>query len=135
MTSETREALDLLSVSDAIDVRLLKVLAFGENAANVHPLRNRYNRTDWAGKAQWEAHSRSWELPPSEGQSRARWRIKLNGQLHRDQNVRMEESFERPGMALMYFVCLFPFSSPNFRPATDPNKELCMGKLPITRQH
>ena len=105
MTSETREALDLLSVSDAVDVRLLKVMAFGENAANVHPftLRNRssYHRTDWAARAQWEAHSHSWELPPSDDQPRARWRIKLNGQLHRAQNVEIGESFEQPGMALM----------------------------------
>jgi hypothetical protein len=139
MTSETREALDLFAVSHAIDVRLLKVMAFGENAANIHPftLRNRssYHRTDWAAKAEWEAHSHSWELPPSDGQPRARWRIKLNGQLHRDLTIKMSESFEQPGMALMYFVCFFPFHSPNFHSATDPNKELLMGKLPITRQH
>jgi hypothetical protein len=105
MTSETREALDLFAVSHAIDVRLLKVMAFGENAANIHPftLRNRssYHRTDWAAKAEWEAHSHSWELPPSDGQPRARWRIKLNGQLHRDLTIKMSESFEQPGMALM----------------------------------
>ncbi len=105
MTSETREALDLLAVSHAIDVRLLKVLAFGENAANIHPftLRNRssYHRTDWAARAQWEANARAWELPPSDEHSRARWRIKLNGMLHRDQSVKMSESFEEPGTALM----------------------------------
>ena len=105
MTSETREALDLFAVSDVIDVRLLKVMAFGENAANAHPftLRNRssYHRTDWAAKAQWQCDSHSWELPPSDGQPRARWRIKLNGQLHRDHTVKMGESFEQSGMALM----------------------------------
>jgi len=138
LTSETREALDLFAVSHAIDVRLLKVMAFGENAANVQPftLRNRssYHRTDWAAIAQWQAGAHSWELPPSDEQSRVRWRIKLNGQLRRDQRVKMSESFEQPGMALMYFVCLFPFRSSNFRPAADPNKELLMGKLLITRQ-
>ncbi|KAH9173756.1 hypothetical protein EDB89DRAFT_2068550 [Lactarius sanguifluus] len=68
MTSETREALDLLAVSNAIDVRLLKVMAFGENAANIDPftLRKRYSfhhRTDWAAKAQWEANDPPRELP------------------------------------------------------------------------
>lgn len=139
MTSETREALDLFAVSHAIDIRLLKVMAFGENATDTHPftLRNRssYHRTDWAAKAQWETDARSWELPPSDEHPRARWRIKLNGRLHRDQSVKMSESFEEPGMALMYFVCLFPFRSADFRPASDPNKELFMGKLPITKQH
>ena len=76
MTSETREALDLFAVSHVIDVRLLKVLDFEENAANIHPftLRNRssYHRTDCAAKAQWEAPSHhAWELPPSDEQPRA----------------------------------------------------------------
>ena len=106
MTSETREALDLFAVSHVIDVRLLKVLAFGENAANIHPftLRNRssYHRTDWAAKAQWEVPSHhAWELPPSDEHPRNRWRIKLNGHLYRDQTVKMSESFEQPGMTLM----------------------------------
>ena len=51
MTSEIREGVHLFAVSDAIDVRLLKVVAFGENAADVGPftLRNRssYYRVDW----------------------------------------------------------------------------------------
>ncbi|KAF8271173.1 hypothetical protein EI94DRAFT_1827775 [Lactarius quietus] len=138
MTCESREALDLLAVSHAIDVRLLKVMAFGDNAANIHPftLRNRssYHRTDWAARAQWEGNANSWELPPNDEHPRIRWRVKLNGQLHRDENVEISESYEQTGMALMYFVCLFPFRSTSFRPASDPNKELFMGKLPITRQ-
>jgi hypothetical protein len=158
MTCETREALDLLAVSHAIDVRLLKVLAFGQNPANIHPftLRNRdsYHRTDWAAKAQWEPNVHSWELPPDDEHPRVRWRCKLNGQLHRAPNVEISESYDQSGMALMvrsffltqmrsrshcflvqYFVCLFPFRSTSFRPAGDPNRELFMGKLPITRQH
>ena len=82
MTSEIRESLHLFAVSDAIDVRLLKVVGFVENAANVDPftLRNFL-------------------------QPRARWRIKFNGQLHRDQSVSFGESFEQPGIiALMVRV-------------------------------
>ena len=110
MTSETREALDLFAVSHVIDVRLLKVLAFGQNAANIHPfiLRNRssYHRTDCDAKTQWEAPSHhAWELSPSDEQPRARWRIKLNGHLYRDQTVKMSERFEQPCMTLM--VCIF----------------------------
>ncbi|KAH9025329.1 hypothetical protein EDB84DRAFT_401820 [Lactarius hengduanensis] len=139
MTSESHQALDLLAVSNAIDVRLLKVMAFGENAANIDPftLRKRYSfhhRTDWAAKAQWEANAPPRELPTDDEHPRARWRIKFNGMFHRDQSVKMSESFEQPGMALMYFVCLFPFRSTDFLPGTDPDKELLMGKLPITRQ-
>ena len=108
MTSETREALNLFAVSDAIDIRLLKVTAFGENAANVHPFtltnRSSYHRRDWAAKAQWEANSDPWELPLSYDQPRARWRTKLNGQLHRDQRVSLGESFEQRGIALMVRV-------------------------------
>ena len=54
MTSEIREGLHMFAVSYAI-VRLLKVVAFGENAANVDPftLRNRssYYRVNWVTKA------------------------------------------------------------------------------------
>ncbi|KAH9003151.1 hypothetical protein EDB86DRAFT_2895576 [Lactarius hatsudake] len=137
MTSQSHQALELLAVSHAIDVRLLKALVFG-NAANIHPftLRNRssYHRTDWAAKAHWEAGSRAWEVPSSDEHPQVRWRIKLNGTLHREPNVEITESFEQRGTALMYFVCLFPFRSADFRPASDPNKELFMAKLPITRQ-
>ncbi|KAH9064002.1 hypothetical protein EDB87DRAFT_90460 [Lactarius vividus] len=138
MTCESLEALELLAASHTIDVRLLKVLAFGDNVANLHPftLRNRtsYHRTDWAAKAEWEANARAWELPPSDGHSQVRWRIRLNGMLHRDRSVAISESFEQRGTALMYFACLFPFRSPDFHPASDPNKELFMAKLPITKQ-
>ncbi|KAI9456877.1 hypothetical protein BJY52DRAFT_1379919 [Lactarius psammicola] len=134
MTSESREALDLFVVSHVIDVRLLKVLNFGKNAANLDPfnIRNHssYRRTDWAARAQWETNA-PWEPPSDE---HPHWRIKLNGKLHWDQNVSMIESFENPGMALMYYVCLFPFRSTFFRPATDPDKEIFMAKLPITRR-
>lgn len=105
MTCESREALDLLGVSHAIDIRLLKVLAFGDNAANIHPftLRNRssYHRTDWAANAQWEANAHSWELPPDDVHPRARWRIKLNGKLHRIPNVEISESYDQTGISLM----------------------------------
>ncbi|KAI9439824.1 hypothetical protein H4582DRAFT_2075191 [Lactarius indigo] len=138
MTCVSREALELLAVSHAIDVRLLKVLVFGGNIANIHPftLRNRssYHRTDWAARAQWEANAPPWEVPPSDEHPEARWRIKLNGTLHRVPKIEITESFEQRGTGLMYFVSLFPFRSSDFRPASDPNKELFMAKLPITRQ-
>ncbi len=104
MTSEGRQELDLFSVSDAIDIRLLKAMTFGENAGNIHPftLKNRssYHRTEWAAKALWEIDADAWELAPSDQYPRPRWRIKLNGELHRDQKVPMGESFEQKGMAL-----------------------------------
>lgn len=137
MTSESHQALELLAVSHAIDVRLLKALVFGD-VAKIHPftLRNRssYHRIDWAARAHWEANSRAWEVPSSDEHPQVRWRIKLNGTLHREPKVEITESFEQRGTALMYFVSLFPFRSADFRPASDPDKELFMAKLPITRQ-
>jgi len=105
-TSENRQELDLFSQPHAIDVRLLKVMAFGENSGNIHPFtlrdrRSSYHRTNWAAKAQWEVDGDAWELPPSEEHPRSRWRIKLNGKFHRDQSVEMTESFEQKGMAIM----------------------------------
>ncbi|KAH9052925.1 hypothetical protein EDB83DRAFT_1179369 [Lactarius deliciosus] len=104
MTSESHQALELLAVSHAIDVRLLKALVFGD-VAKIHPftLRNRssYHRTDWAARAQWEANSRAWEVPSSDEHPQVRWRIKLNGTLHRERNVEITESFEQRSTALM----------------------------------
>ncbi|KAI9439546.1 hypothetical protein H4582DRAFT_1535517 [Lactarius indigo] len=137
MTCESREALDLLAISYAIDVRLLKVLAIGNNATSISPLTLRRpfscHRTDWAAIAQWEANSHCSELPPSDEHPKTRWRVELNGMLHRNESVQITESFEQQGKALMYFVCLFPFKLADFRPAHDRNKELLMVKLPITK--
>jgi len=106
MTSETREALDLVAVSHAIDVRLLRVWGFGESAANItalalarHPPSG--HRTEWAASAQWEVDTQTWGLPPSDKYPHTRWRIELSGKLHRGQGVLMSESFEQSGMALM----------------------------------
>ena len=104
MTSGSREALDLFSVSHAIDVRLFKVLAFGEKATNISPFAHNsrsYQQRKLVAKAQWDAGPQLRELPPSDEHSWARWHIELDGRLHRDQSVDMSESFEQPGIALM----------------------------------
>ncbi|KAI0254970.1 hypothetical protein BJV78DRAFT_1180287 [Lactifluus subvellereus] len=55
MTSENREALDLVAVPDVIDVRLFKVMGFGEKGKVIQPFslmnRSSYHRTDLAAEA------------------------------------------------------------------------------------
>ncbi|KAH9037011.1 hypothetical protein EDB84DRAFT_1577663 [Lactarius hengduanensis] len=103
MTCGNRAALDLFAVSHVIDVRLLKVLAFGKNAAATTPpftMANRksYHITKWVAKAQWNV----------DGQAKGhilngehRWRIRLNGKLLRDPCAEMSHSLSEPGIALM----------------------------------
>ncbi|KAI0258408.1 hypothetical protein BC834DRAFT_975189 [Gloeopeniophorella convolvens] len=139
LTSESRQALDLVAVSHAIDVRLLKVVAFGGGAA-IRPLtllnRSSYHRTDWvAREAHWDPEGPVRELPPDEHHPRPRFRVRLSGSLHCDPRIQMEPSFEHQGTALMYLVCLFPFRSNDFRPSTSANRELLMAPIPLTAQH
>ncbi len=91
MTCENRGALNLFAVSHVIDVRLLKVLVFGKNAAAAIPpfaMANRksYHITKWVAKAQWDVDGQAKGLPLSNEHRRPRWRIKLNAE---------------PGIALM----------------------------------
>ena len=79
MTCENREALDLFAVPhvQVIDVRLLKVLAFGMNAAAAAPpftLRNctSYHNTNWVATALWTVDGHAIY-------ENGRWRIELHG--------------------------------------------------------
>ena len=106
MTCENLEALDLFAVSHAIDVRLLKVLVFGTNAAAATPpftMANRrsYHITKWVAKAQWDVDGQATGLPLSNEHRRPRWRIKLNGKLLRDPGAEISHSFTEPGIALV----------------------------------
>lgn len=107
LTSEKREALDVFSVSKIIDVRLQKVLVFGEQAAAVGPLnlmnRNAFHRSDLAAstRARWQLGGRARELLPDEGHPRPRWSVELGGNLHRETGIELGPSFEEPGMALV----------------------------------
>ncbi|KAI9451460.1 hypothetical protein BJY52DRAFT_1226623 [Lactarius psammicola] len=130
MTCEDRRALDLFAVSHVIDVRLLKVIAFGNNAAAAAPpftLRNResYHITNWVATALWNVDGHAI-------QENGRWRIRLNGRLLRDPGAEITHSFAEPGLALMYYVCLFPFRSDDFRPLCPPDRILFYGKIPLT---
>lgn len=104
MRCQYREALDLFAVPHVIDVRLLKVLAFGKNAALASPPftlrdRNSYHITKWVATALWNVDSHAtWE--------NGRWRIRLSGRLIRDAGAEISHSFAEPGMALMV-CCLF----------------------------
>jgi len=137
MTCENRAALDLFAVSHVIDVRLLKVLVFGKNASAATPPFNIANRksyhiTEWVAKAQWDVDGHPRGLPLNDEYPRPRWRINLNGKLLREPRAEIRPSLAEPGMAHMYFVCLFPFCSENFSP-NKPGKELFYGKISITK--
>jgi hypothetical protein len=93
MTSESVGAIDLLKVPQILDVRLLKVMAFGN--------RTNFKRTEWAAHAQWRLDGHPRELPPSMGHPRYRWCIELNGDLHREQGIELPPSHREPNFALM----------------------------------
>jgi len=95
--------------------------------------RKSYHIKEWVAKAQWDADGRARELPLSDEHRLPRWRIKLNGKLLKDPKAEITHSFAEPGMAHMYFVCLFPFCSTNFSPMSKPDKALFYGKIPITK--
>lgn len=139
LTSENYEALDLFSVSHVIDVRLQKVMAFGDRAGIVRPLtlrdRDAFHRAKLAARANWVRDGDVQALPPDEHHRRPCWRVRLNGVLQRIHGVELIPSYEEPGvsMAIMYFVSFFPFRATDFRPANNPNKELVIGKIKLTR--
>jgi len=139
LTSENHEALDLFSVSHVIDVRLQKVMAFGERAGIVRPLtlrdRDSFHRAELAARANWVRDGDVKALPADEHHRRPRWRVKLNGALQRIHGVELIPSYEEPGvgMAIMYFVSFFPFRATEFHPANNPNRELVIGKIKLTR--
>ncbi|KAI9437276.1 hypothetical protein H4582DRAFT_1959002 [Lactarius indigo] len=131
MICEDREALDLFAVPHVIDVRLLKVIAFGKNAAAAAPpfsLKNRrsYHITNWVASALWNVDGHTVQ------ENAGRLRIRLNGRLLRDPGAEISKSFAEPGMALMYYVCLFPFRSGDFRPLCTPDRAIFYGKIPLT---
>jgi len=138
LTSENYEALDLFAVSHVIDVRLQKVIAFGDRAGVVRPLtlkdRGSFHRKELAVRANWLRDGDISALPPDERHRRPRWRVKLNGTLQRIGGVELIPSYEEPGvaMAIMYFVSFFPFHATEFLPAKDPKKELVIGKIKLT---
>ena len=102
MTSENREALDLVAVSDAVNVRLFKVMGFGEKGKVIQPVslmsRSLYHRTDLAAEAKWKLDGYPKELPTSEAHPRPRWCISLNGELHRKAGIQLIPSFDGPNV-------------------------------------
>jgi len=108
LTSENNEALDLFSVSHVIDVRLQKVMAFGERAGIVRPLtlRNRdsFHRAELASRANWVRDGDVRALPLDEHHRRPRWRVKLDGTLQRIHGVELIPSYEEPGVGMAIMV-------------------------------
>jgi hypothetical protein len=110
LTSENYEALDLFSVSHVIDVRLQKVIGFGDRAGIVRPLtlkdRDSFHRADLAARANWvrDGDIRALPPPPDEHRRRLRWCVKLNGALQRIPGVELEPSYEEPGVPMAIVV-------------------------------
>ncbi len=107
MTSESRDALELVSVSHIINVRLLQVLVFGGKPASSKPpfdLKNRksYHMTKWVAKANWFTNhvEDSEELPPDPEHPTSRWHTKLEGELCREPDAEISYSFAAPGLAI-----------------------------------
>jgi len=140
LTSENFEAIGLLSVPHVIDVRLQKVMDFGDRAGAVRPLNLRdhgaFFNAKLVAEANWEVDGHVKELPTNEQQRRPRWRIKLKGMLQRKPEVELTPSYEEPGVgvAITYIVGFFPFrATADFHPTNTPNRELIMGKIKLNR--
>jgi hypothetical protein len=106
LTSEQREALDVFAVSNVIDVRLQKVMVFGEQAAAVHPSilndSKSFHRTDLAARStRWQLDGRAKQHLPDAECPRHRWSIELRGNFHRETGVELTPSFDEPGMSLV----------------------------------
>ncbi|KAH9960942.1 hypothetical protein BC827DRAFT_1267989 [Russula dissimulans] len=137
LTSENHETLDLITVPHVINVQLMRVMAFGDGATDVRPLtlrdRRSFHDSRVVARAHWELDGHTKELFPNERHPRTRWRMKLKGELQRVPGVEnLDPSFEVPGMAIMYIVRFFPFSSRDFHPTNDPKRELIMAKIELT---
>ena len=108
LTSENYEALDLFSVSHAIDVRLQKVMAFGARAGIVRPLnlndRDVFYRAELVARADWVRDGDVKALPPDDHHRRPRWRVKLNGALQGIRGVELIPSYEEPGVSMATVV-------------------------------
>jgi hypothetical protein len=104
MTSEGITAVNLVAVPQAqiIDVRLLRVLAFGQVNCpfTVSGLRT-FHRTDWVANAQWELEGQPMQLPPDEGHARSRWCIKFKGELHQEKKIELTKSFRTRDYSVM----------------------------------
>jgi hypothetical protein len=104
MTSENIRAMDLVTVPHIINVRLLKVMTFGEQVkvnhfSSVGDLTS-LHRTDWAATAQWELDGHPRQLPPSEEHPQFHWCIKLNGKLRQEKGITLDRSFRLPNYTL-----------------------------------
>jgi hypothetical protein len=109
LTSENYEALDLFSVSHVIDVRLQKVIAFGDRAGIVRPLtlkdRDSFHRAELVARANWVRDGDVKALPSDERhRRRPRWCVKLNGALQKIRGVELKPSYEEPGVSMAIMV-------------------------------
>jgi hypothetical protein len=98
------EAIDLVAVPQVIDVRLRRVIAFGQDGVNrlftVAGLTT-LRRTDWVAKAQWELEGQPTHLPPDEEHARSHWCIKFKGELHQDNKFELTKSLRKEDHAVM----------------------------------
>jgi hypothetical protein len=100
MTSNAPEAVDLVSLSHTADVRLFKVLAFGNNADSTRPLtlkdRDSYHHKDTIAEVRWELDGR----PEDQERSSLRTRVVLNGEFRRKEGVEIRPSFSQGDLTL-----------------------------------
>jgi hypothetical protein len=101
MTSNTPEAVDLVSLSHTADVRLFKVLAFGNNANSTRPLtlkdRGSYHHKDTIAEVRWEVDGIPEERTMNQG---PRTRVVLNGEFRRKEGVEIRPSFSQGDLTL-----------------------------------
>ncbi|KAA1477193.1 hypothetical protein DENSPDRAFT_575159 [Dentipellis sp. KUC8613] len=134
LTTSDRYAVDLLATSQTIDVRLIKTMAFGENAHDVTPKTgSKYKKDECVGIARWVVEN-TVQLPsPRRRDGVELWQVRLRGSLPTQEDSQASPaSFEFQHMSMMYTVRLYPFKAKDFRPNKAANKELLILKVAMT---
>ncbi|KAA1477187.1 hypothetical protein DENSPDRAFT_884881 [Dentipellis sp. KUC8613] len=134
LTTSDRSAVDLLATSQTIDVRLIRTMAFGENAHDVAPkTASKYKKDQCVGVARWAVEDTVQQLPPRRSDGVKPWQVRLRGSLPTQEDSQASPaSFEFRDMSMMYTVRLYPFKAKDFAPTVPPNKELLILKVSIT---
>jgi len=120
MTSEHREALDMLGISHVIDVRLLKVTASGTQQIFILSRRS-FSEMACSSDVRPGLQVLSGKPPGlsvnflSDEHSRTRWSIKFNGKLLRDQNVAITRCQTRRSWCAVFTLLRYEDLGPTHR--------------------
>ncbi|KAI0319526.1 hypothetical protein OF83DRAFT_777954 [Amylostereum chailletii] len=143
MTSTNLSALDLLSASHAIDIKLFRVHAYGKDTTTVAPtkLRNRSSyhiRKHIASACHWRLETTQRRLlPPDADTLQKNWRSVMNAEIQPFKNEEITPGWavphgaSEPDVELRYEVHLYPFKVEGFQPVLPPDRVVLAARLTI----